>query len=166
MEYLLSQNFDKHEHFENALSLEGYFTLYFHFRGQRFKSRPFPCVCEPQINQEFLFEISIVNESSLISSPAILLSISDPIHIVMIKTDRDHQNHLISSYFLEWRDAIANMNNKKVMSIELLGTGAENKIPVGILNIILQLKPTLDETVNDDLLAAQLGIEHSKVTEK
>ena len=27
------------------------FTLHVHFRGQRFRSRPVPCACEPDINE-------------------------------------------------------------------------------------------------------------------
>ena len=27
------------------------FTLYVHFKGQRFRSRPVPCACEPDINE-------------------------------------------------------------------------------------------------------------------
>ena len=33
------------------------FTLHVNFRGQRFKSRPTPCACEPDIQEGFLLEI-------------------------------------------------------------------------------------------------------------
>jgi centrosomal protein CEP76 len=34
-----------------------FFTLFIHFRGQRFKSRAFPCACEPRIEEGFLIEL-------------------------------------------------------------------------------------------------------------
>lgn len=33
------------------------FTLHLHFRGQRFKSRPVPCACEPSFDEGFLLEL-------------------------------------------------------------------------------------------------------------
>ena len=32
------------------------FTLHLHYRGQRFKSRPVPCACEPDINEGIYLE--------------------------------------------------------------------------------------------------------------
>ena len=34
-----------------------YFTFHIHFRGQRFKSRPIACACEPDIDEGFLLEL-------------------------------------------------------------------------------------------------------------
>ena len=43
------------EHLQDPEPLPGKvtstFTLYVHFKGQRFKSRPVPCACEPDINE-------------------------------------------------------------------------------------------------------------------
>jgi len=44
--------------------------------------------------------------------------------------------------------------------------GAENKLPVGVINVCLQLIPPLNETVSEDILAAQLDLEHTKSTER
>ena len=44
--------------------------------------------------------------------------------------------------------------------------GAENKLPVGIFNVCLQLIPPLNDSVSDDILAAQLDLEHTKSTER
>ena len=33
------------------------FTLHIHFRGQRFKSRPVACACEPSFEEGFLLEL-------------------------------------------------------------------------------------------------------------
>ena len=106
------------------------------------------------------------NESTMMADSASLLSICDPIHIVMIRTDLNQETHLISSTFLEWRTVLTLPNNKQNLAVELMGTGAESKIPAGLLNICLQVIPTLDEPIREDIFGAQLGLEHSKNTEK
>lgn len=111
-----------------------YFTIYVSFRGQRFKTRAFSCSCEPKINEGFLLELhkdrpGTESTSSLMADSAALLSICDPIHLVMIKTDVNQETHLVSSHFLEWRTLLAHLNNKQNLSIEMMGTGAENKLP-------------------------------------
>ena len=75
-----------------------YFTIYVSFRGQRFKTRAFSCSCEPKINEGFLLELhkdrpGTESTSSLMADSAALLSICDPIHIVMIKTDVNQETH-------------------------------------------------------------------------
>ena len=148
-----------------------FFTIYVHFRGQRFKTRAFACSCEPKINEGFLLELhkdrpGAESTSSLMADTATLLSICDPIHIVMIRTDANQETHLVSSHFLEWRTLLTYPINKQTLSIELMGTGAESKIPAGLLNVCLQLVPTLDEPLQEDIIGAQLGLEHSKNTER
>jgi centrosomal protein CEP76 len=106
------------------------------------------------------------NESTMMADSASLLSICDPIHLVMIRTDLNQETHLISSTFLEWRTVLTLPNNKQNLAVELMGTGAESKIPAGLLNICLQVIPNLDEPIREDIFGAQLGLEHSKNTEK
>lgn len=150
---------------------QSFFTIYIHFRGQRFKTRAFACTCEPKIEEGFLLELHKDRQgsettTSLMADAATMLSISDPIHIVMIRTDQNQDTHLVSSHFLEWRTVLSVLNNKQNFSIELMGTGAESKVPAGLLNICLQLVPSLDTSVKEDILGAQLGLEHSKNTER
>ena len=155
----------------HAQAQAAYFNIYVSFRGQRFKTRAFSCSCEPKINEGFLLELhkdrpGTESTSSLMSDSAALLSICDPIHLVMIKTDVNQETHLVSSHFLEWRTLLAQLSNKQNLSIEMMGTGAESKIPAGLLNVCMQLVPTLDEPLREDIIGAQLGLEHSKNTER
>jgi centrosomal protein CEP76 len=148
-----------------------HFNIFIHFRGQRFKTRSFACTCEPKINEGFLLELhkdrpNASETTSLMADSAVMLSICDPIHIVMVRTDINQETHLVSSHFLEWRTCLTMPNNKQNISIELMGTGAESKIPAGLLNICLQLVPTLDDPIREDIFGAQLGLEHSKNTER
>lgn len=49
------------EHLQEPEPLPGQvcstFTLYLHFRNQRFSSKPVPCACEPDLKEGFLLEI-------------------------------------------------------------------------------------------------------------
>lgn len=49
------------EHLQEPEPLPGQvcstFTLYLHFRNQRFRSKPVPCACEPDLKEGFLLEI-------------------------------------------------------------------------------------------------------------
>ena len=96
-----------------------------------------------------------------------LLAITDKIHIVMVRTDRNaSENHLIASHFVEWRSILSVEGNKKNMGIELMGVGEESKVPAGIIYISMQLVPTLSEALREDILETQLAIEHSKNAER
>lgn len=176
IEYLTQSDFDEDNQqmpgYSNTMASSSYFTLYVHFRGQRFKTRSFACSCEPKINEGFLIELTKErvdgggSSSSLMADSATLLGIHDPLHLVLIRTDATQETHLVSSHFLEWRTVLTHLNNKQTMSIELMGTGAESKIPAGLLNVCLQLVPSLSEPLREDVLGAQLGLEHSKSTER
>jgi centrosomal protein CEP76 len=148
-----------------------YFLLYVHFRGQRFKSRAFACSCEPRINEGFLLELHKDRHGSdyvtqLMADSTTLLSIFDPIHIVMTRVDVNQEMHLISSQFLEWRSVLTAPNSKQNMTIEMMSTGSESKIPAGLLNVCLQIVPTLVDPLRDEALEYQLSVERSKNTER
>lgn len=52
-----------------------------------------------------------------------LLSICDPLHLVLIKTSPTGETTLVASKFLEWRTVLASHSNKMKISVELFGTG-------------------------------------------
>lgn len=127
LEYLtMDSNMDCGE--EYALpgqALTAYFNIYVHFRGQRFKTRAFSCSCEPRINEGFLLELNKSTDSNsggqLMADSAALLSITDPIHLVMVRTDLNGDTHLVSSHFMEWRSILTFPGNKQTVAIELMG---------------------------------------------
>lgn len=49
------------EHLQEPEPLPGQvcstFTLYLHFRNQRFRSKPVPCACEPDLKEGFMLNI-------------------------------------------------------------------------------------------------------------
>ena len=41
----------------NDNDVDSSFTIHVHFRGQRFRSQPTPCACEPNFNEAFVLEV-------------------------------------------------------------------------------------------------------------
>lgn len=141
------------------------FKFYINFLGQRYKTKSIPCSCEPLINEDFLLELG-KKENLGIKDSSSLISVCEKIHLVMTRTNINEENQLISSNYIEWRNILTLKNNKQLISIELMGIGEEAKIPVGILNVFIQLFPCLDEPLKEDVLSAQLGLEYTKNMEK
>lgn len=57
------------------------------------------------------------------ADPTTMLSICDPIHIVLVKTNSAGDTSLISSHFLEWRPVLTANTGRLTTSLELKGTG-------------------------------------------
>lgn len=74
-----------------------------------------------------------------------LLASTDKIHIVLIKTDPSGDAHLLGSHFLEWRVILCSPGGRVRNSIELNGVGAEAKVPIGIIDIRMDLIPRLSQ---------------------
>lgn len=54
-----------------------------------------------------------------------MLSMCDPVHLVLIRTDTSSEKTLVSSYFLDWRKVLASPSGKTCFAVELLGVGEE-----------------------------------------
>ncbi|XP_066481255.1 centrosomal protein of 76 kDa isoform X1 [Tiliqua scincoides] len=160
------------EHLQEPEPLPGQtcstFTLCLHFRNQRFRSKPVPCACEPDFNDGFLLEIykDSLGEGSKMADATTMLSICDPVHIVLIKTDTSGEITLVASYFLEWRSVLSAENRITNVAVELLGVGTESKVSVGVLNIRLELYPKLNKILSQEIVNTQLALERQKTAEK
>lgn len=158
------------EHIENSDPMPGqvnsHFNFHVHFRGQRFKSRPIPCACEPDIDEGFLLEVhkDSAGEAAKMADESSMLTICDQIHIVLIKTDVTGETTLVSSHFLEWRPVLA-VQRLQTM-IELKGTGNESKMPIGVIDIQLEMFPKPTKILGQEVLTAQLNMERSRQSEK
>lgn len=95
-----------------------------------------------------------------------MLSISDPVHMVLIKTDTFGETTLVASYFLEWRSVLAAENGITNVAVELLGVGTESKVSVGVLNIRLEMYPQLNKTLSSEIISTQFTLERQKTAEK
>ena len=52
-----------------------------------------------------------------------MLSMCDPIHMVLIKTETSGDTVLVSSHFLDWRTVLCAPHGRTSIAIELLGVG-------------------------------------------
>ncbi|XP_056618560.1 centrosomal protein of 76 kDa [Triplophysa dalaica] len=160
------------EHLQEPEPLPGQvcstFTLHLHFRNQRFRSKPVPCACEPDLQEGFLLEVHRdgPGDAGKMADATTMLSICDPVHMVLIKTDPSGDTTLVSSYFLEWRTVLGAPHGKNKVSVELLGVGSECKVPVGVLNLKLELYPPLTETLNPEVISTQQSLERQRTAEK
>ncbi|CAM4698077.1 unnamed protein product [Leuciscus chuanchicus] len=160
------------EHLQEPEPLPGQvcstFILHLYFRNQRFRSKPVPCACEPDLQEGFLLEVHRdgPGDASKMADATTMLSICDPVHMVLIKTDTSRDTTLVSSYFLDWRTVLSAPNGKNGVSVELLGVGSECKVPAGVLNLKLELYPPLTETLSPDVIATQQSLERRKTAEK
>uniref|UniRef100_A0A8B9JNU6 Centrosomal protein of 76 kDa n=1 Tax=Astyanax mexicanus TaxID=7994 RepID=A0A8B9JNU6_ASTMX len=143
-------------------------TLHLHFRNQRFRSKPVPCACEPDLQEGFLLEVhrDSPGDAGKMADATTMLSICDPVHMVMIKTDTSGDTTLVSSYFLDWRSVLSAPSGKTTVSVELLGVGSECKVPAGVLNIKLEMYPPLSETLSPEVISTQQSLERQKTAEK
>ncbi|XP_076826119.1 centrosomal protein of 76 kDa-like [Clavelina lepadiformis] len=142
------------------------FTLHIHFRGQRCRSKPVPVSCEPNIFEEFLLNLN-GHETEACLTEANILSMCDPIHLILTKTDPDDTCSLISSHGLEWRHALASENYVMSKSIEMMGVGTECTIPAGILNVKLQFVTSRNIShFTKKIIDAQLQLEQQRMAER
>lgn len=76
---------------------------------------------------------------------AALMSISDPVHFVLIRSEPTGENHIVSSHYFEWRPVLAAPLNKCSMSIELSGIGEIMRYPqfFSIAECLYILEPSL-----------------------
>lgn len=160
------------EHLQEPEPLPGQvcstFTLHLHFRNQRFHSKPVPCACDPDLQEGFLLEVHRdgPGDASKMADATTMLSICDPVHMVLIRTDTAGDTTLISSYFLDWRSVLSAPSGKTSVSVELLGVGSECKVPAGVLNLKLELYPPLSETLSPEVISTQRSLERQKTAEK
>ncbi|KAL4235276.1 Centrosomal protein of 76 kDa [Mactra antiquata] len=160
------------EHIEEDNGVGGqvlsYFTFHILFRGQRFKSRPVACACEPDIDEGFLLELHKdgSGEAGKMADPTTMLSICDPIHVVLVKTDSTGDTSLVSSHFLEWRPVLTSNTSRLTTSLELKGTGSECKVSAGVIDIQVELFPKTKQTLSNEVITAQFQMERTRQAEQ
>ncbi|CAB3981640.1 Centrosomal of 76 kDa [Paramuricea clavata] len=156
------------EHLQEPEPLPGQptsmFTLHLHFKGQRFRSRPAACSCEPDIHEGFLLELQ--KDRSKIADAVNLLSVPDQIHILLIKTNPSGEKNLVGSHSLKWRTILAAETGCLRNSIEINGVGTEAKVPVGVLEMKLEIIPRLSQILQKDVVRTQEDLEHGKIAER
>ena len=150
------------------------FVLHIFFRGQRFKSRPIPCACEPKINESFLLEILKCcgqkrlhgNASEEMLSYSSALGISDLIELVLTKINDRDEADLVGNCSFKWRQLLTENSGRSKLTAEVGGVCSEAKITAGLLDIKLEMIPKASEPLQNELLTAQLGLEKQRSSER
>ncbi|XP_071785511.1 centrosomal protein of 76 kDa-like [Asterias amurensis] len=160
------------EHLQEPEPLPGQttstFVLHINFRGQRFRSRPVPCACDPDFREGFLLELhkeSGGDAARMLDSTS-MLSICDPVHLVLVKTDTSGDTSLVSSHLLQWRTVLSSQDARQTIPVELLGLGAESKVPVGMLEVKLELLPAPGQQITEEVISTQINLERSRISER
>jgi centrosomal protein CEP76 len=143
-------------------------TVHINFRGQRFRSRATPCACEPDFQEGFLLELhkDAQGSAAKMADTTTMLSICDPVHLVVIKTELSGEMSLVSSHYLEWRTVLAAPSSRCSVSVELMGIGSESKVPIGVLEVKLEIIPKMADILTDELISAQSSLEKARKAEK
>lgn len=89
--------------------------------------------------------MELQKDGGKMADSATLLSMSDNIHLVLIKMDPSGDTTLIGSHFLAWRDILSSANGRLVCPVEINGVGGEAKVPMGILEIKFEIIPRLTQ---------------------
>lgn len=76
----------------------------------------------------FLTRVVTAGEGSKMADATTMLSICDPLHLVLIRTDTSSETTLVSSYFLDWRTVLSSPSGKTCFAAELMGVGKGGKV--------------------------------------
>ena len=93
------------------------------------------------------------------------LAISEPVRLVVTRTNERGERDLLGTYNLEWRQVLAEERGRWRVSAELAGVGAEASMSVGLLDLSLELFPK-SRSLQRALLDAQLQVERRRSAER
>ena len=65
----------------------------------------------------------VVGDAGRMADTTTLLSVCDPVHLVLTKSSRSGDMSLVSSHFLDWRQVLAATESRCNVIVELMGTG-------------------------------------------
>ncbi|XP_064083913.1 centrosomal protein of 76 kDa-like [Macrobrachium nipponense] len=125
-------------------------SLFIHLSldGQRYASQGAQCVCEPKINEGFLFDLQKLKPgcSSMLDSKH-LLTLDAPLNLVVVRKEGTSgiASTLLSVHAVDWRSILSQPSSSQKVSCQLMGVGSEQQVPVGLLDIEVTLIPNLEE---------------------
>lgn len=125
-------------------------SLFIHLSldGQRYASQGAQCVCEPKINEGFLFDLQKLKPgcSSMLDSKH-LLTLDAPLNLVVVRKEGTSgiASTLLSVHAVDWRSILSQPSSSQKVSCQLMGVGSEQQVPVGLLDIEVTVIPNLEE---------------------
>lgn len=142
-------------------------TIHAHFGAQRARSRPVLAAVDPAFDDSFLFKLTPPGGGAPAGAEG-LLAHKQLLHLVLVRASEDGvQREVVGTHLLEWRKALTvGAPAACTVSVELSGVREEARLPVGVLDIRIELLPALSEADADALpaerdLLAQLRAERA-----
>lgn len=83
------------------------------------------CVFLIRLKPITLILIATAGEGKKMADATTMLSICDPVQLVLIRTDTSGETTLVSSYFLDWRTVLSSPSGKTCFAVELMGVGKD-----------------------------------------
>eukprot|EP00755_Sulcionema_specki_P014127 Sspe_Gene.9118::Locus_3071_Transcript_4_4_Confidence_0.500_Length_3082::g.9118::m.9118/K16457/CEP76; centrosomal protein CEP76 len=142
-----------------------------HFGGQRFQSTAVPCVCDPEFDDDFLINLDKElpprppwDPVSALQRIRDLLHLSTQLHFVVVKVDHTGSRRYVGENTVEWRSVLK--AGAVTMSVELGGGATGMNVPVGVLELQLEVLPVVGAAglLAADDIANQLNSERSNQT--
>lgn len=152
-------------------------TIHAQLGAQRARSRPVVAAVDPSFDDSFLFKLSRppapkgapgAHAAAAASGVDGLLAHKQLLHLVLVRASEDGvQREVVGTHLLEWRKVLTvGSPCACTVSVELSGVREEAKLPVGVLDIRLELLPPVPEADAASLpaerdLVAQLRAERA-----
>ncbi|KAK3741153.1 hypothetical protein QZH41_011834 [Actinostola sp. cb2023] len=164
MAVLGGKSFIEFEHYESELGQQHVpcLNLHVHFRGQRFKSKITPCTIHPSLKEDFYLEL----HHSPSADSNTLLNITDPISLILSKTEANGNVSLIGSHCFDWQKVLKEPNGVLAVTVDVNGMGEESKMMIGALEMKFQVLTTGRQVVQPHVIDSHLSNIHSRASER
>ncbi|KAL1521280.1 hypothetical protein AB1Y20_020949 [Prymnesium parvum] len=132
--------------------------LFLSFGAQRFRSDSVPLCAEPPFSGNFLVQLPAPEDATTRARQAraaALLAVDEPLHLLVVEQRGSGRHTLLSSLLVEWRKVLH--TGSCILSLQLPGMGEQAKLPVGALELRLELRPFLPPA--DRLSEAELLVQ-------
>ena len=127
------------------------------FGPQRFRSAPVPLCAEPKLSGSFLVELPRPEQLAAAepSRALELLAVEEMLHLLVVEQVPAGGQRLVSSLLVDWRKVLH--VGSCILSLQLPGVGEASKLPAGVVELRLELRPFLP--LGDRLSEADLILE-------
>ena len=163
------------EHLDSEPSKHEKLIAVIHFGTHRFTSKPTECSCDPPFDDSFLINIEteLAKNSTTEQYQRMLrhqerhnsrdlMRLSEKIHIVLLRYNSHRDDYkLIGENQIEWRNCLK--SGSVSLSVEMGGGNHGLKIPIGVMELQLELLPYHTAIGGDDI-SNQINSENSDNT--
>ncbi|KAK7028033.1 Centrosomal protein of 76 kDa [Halocaridina rubra] len=150
---------------ESSKSLVIHLSLF----NQRFQTKGIRCVCEPEIDEGFVFDLqSLKTGCPSILDSKLMMTLDIPLNIVVVRREGTSTvpSTIVSVYAFEWRLLLSQPSSSMKYTCQLMGIGSELQVPVGLLDIEAAFVPHLEAVLPTPTVNEYLEGSKSRVGER